>query len=300
MPAARRAAIEKFAREIGVADTDDFPTFLIAWYWHNPNSKDPTGALMEAARRMYGTLTEQRAKEIIEEADSRPKIQDRDELAKFLGLTYAMRKKLDIRVIGACDVSSRTRKQIQKQERRKRQRARRQAKGAKSRADFLVNSFSRLQPWKSEGISKRTWYRRRKLPTQVPEPSTTRLRLRKQDISTASGADVYATLVAASDTSAMSFTVVAQVRAASIKKEDGARTCANGGKGGWGTDLCHPLPCLSSAAHRADGQRLSSPEHLVDHCPHLWPCSPTLERKWTTSRSIAQIVVCGCPAGCRF
>jgi hypothetical protein len=157
MPAARRAAIEKFARAVGVAGTDDFPPFLIAWYWHNSNSKDPAGALMEAAKRMHGVLTEQQAEAIIEEANSRPKIQDRDQLAKYLGLAYAMRKKLDIRVIGACDVGARARKAIQKQERRKREALRRRAKGARTRADFLANSKSREQPWKLEGKSRRTW-----------------------------------------------------------------------------------------------------------------------------------------------
>jgi hypothetical protein len=260
--AARRAAIERFAREIGVADTDDFPTFLIAWQWHNPNSKDSTGALIEAARRMHGTITEEKAEAIIDEADSRPKIRDRDELAKFLGLSYAMRKKLDIRVIGACDVGARARKAIRKQERRKREALRRRAKGARSRAEFLANSKAREELWKRCGMSKRTWYRRGQ-PTQVHEPSTVRLRLRKQDVSTASGADIYATLVWPGTRPDESFlTVVAQVRAASIKKEDEARTCAIGGKGGWGTDLCHLPP--------ADLHSLPPIERMANGCP----CSP--------------------------
>jgi hypothetical protein len=206
---------------------------------------------MEAAKRMHGVLTEQQAEAIIEEADSRPKIQDRDQLAKYLGLTYAMRKKLDIRVIGACDVSARARKAIQKQERRKREALRRRARGAKSRTDFLANSKSRGAPWKRLGVSKATWYRKGQ-PTQVHEPSTTRLRLRKQDISAASG-DVYATLVWPCTGPDESFlAVVRQVHAASIKKEDGARTCLNGGKGGWGTDLSHLSPALHWRAHRAE------------------------------------------------
>jgi hypothetical protein len=151
--AARRSEIERFAREIGAADTDDFPPFLIAWYWHNPNSKDAIGALIEAARRMGCIITEQQAEAIIEDADSQPKIRDRDQLAKYLGLTYAMRAKLDIRTIGACDVGPRARKLIQKRKRRKYDEARRRAKGMKNRADFLANSFSRLQPWRSEGVS---------------------------------------------------------------------------------------------------------------------------------------------------
>jgi hypothetical protein len=228
--AARRADIERFAREISIADSDDFPAFLIGWHWHNPKTKDAIGAVMEAARRMGGIITEQQAEAVVEEADSRPKIRDRDELAKYLGLTYAMRKKLDIRTIGACDVSARARKAIQKQERRKREAARRRASGAKCRADFLANSKTREAPWKRCGMSKATWYRRGQ-PIQVPEPPSTRWRLRQQDIPTASGADVYATLVWPGTWPDESFTVVRQVHAASIREEDGARTCLNGDKG---------------------------------------------------------------------
>ncbi len=46
MPAMRRQEIERIARGIDVADSDDFRIFLVAWQWHNPNSKDAAGALM--------------------------------------------------------------------------------------------------------------------------------------------------------------------------------------------------------------------------------------------------------------
>jgi hypothetical protein len=271
MPAARRTAIEQFARAIGVAGTDDFPPFLIAWYWHNPNSKDPTGALMEAARRMHGTITEQQAEAIIEEADSRPKIQDRDQLAKYLRLTYAMRTKLDIRVIGACDVGPRARKLIQKRKRRNYDEARRRAKGMKRRAEYLAAAKSREEEWRQSGMSKRTWYRRRKSPAQVPEPSTTRLRLRKQDISTPDAGNGFAVSVGASTPSAMSFLTVAQVCTTSVE-EDEPHTCANGGRGD------EPHTCDTPLAFP---DSLPPIERRVNGCP-VW----ALRRSLPTSAGV--------------
>jgi hypothetical protein len=50
-----------------------------------------------------------------------------------------------------------------KEQKRARERARRKKQGTKPRAAYLaVNSTSRLQPWKAEGISRRTWYYRRR------------------------------------------------------------------------------------------------------------------------------------------
>jgi hypothetical protein len=60
--AARRIEIERVARGEGLADTDDFRPFLVAWAWHNKTSKDPIFALREAAGRMLGSITEAEAR----------------------------------------------------------------------------------------------------------------------------------------------------------------------------------------------------------------------------------------------
>jgi hypothetical protein len=110
MPTMRRLEIERYARTIDVADTDDFPHILIAWQWHNiNNSKDPAGALIEAAKRMHGTITEQQAEQIIEEANARPKIRKADALGRYLGLTDKVRTALEITTIGSLDLSKRQR-----------------------------------------------------------------------------------------------------------------------------------------------------------------------------------------------
>jgi hypothetical protein len=48
----RRREIEAHARYVGAADTDDLSRWLIAWVWHNWQSKDQTTAVIECARRI--------------------------------------------------------------------------------------------------------------------------------------------------------------------------------------------------------------------------------------------------------
>jgi hypothetical protein len=65
----RRREIEAHARHVGAADTDDLSRWLIAWVWHNWQSKDQINALIECARRMGRKgMPPAEASEIIEEA----------------------------------------------------------------------------------------------------------------------------------------------------------------------------------------------------------------------------------------
>jgi len=171
MPTMRRLEIERYARTIDVADTDDFPHILIAWQWHNiNNSKDPAGALIEAAKRMHGTITEQQAEQIIEEANARPKIRKADALGRYLGLTDKVRTALEITTIGSLDLSKRQRALRKRERSRARKEMKRRAAGQKSRVEFLATAKSQRQPWKAEGISRRTWYRRRGVAQVRPHP----------------------------------------------------------------------------------------------------------------------------------
>src|SRR6516165_1748135 len=104
--AARRIEIARIARGEDAADSDDFHTFLIAWDWHNPgNTKDRAGALMEAATRMGGTISEAEAEQILQEAATTPQCRSADSLARFLRLTYAKRTQYAIKTIGSIDVN---------------------------------------------------------------------------------------------------------------------------------------------------------------------------------------------------
>jgi hypothetical protein len=158
----RRAEIERFARAIGVADTDDFDRFLIAWHWHNARSKDCVGALMEAVRRMGGIITKEFTEQLIQEAGTKRQIRKPDPLGKYLGLTDGWRTALDIRTIGAVDISSKERARRTKERNRIHKQNKRRERGAKPRSEYEANSILRAKPWEKEGISRATWYHRQK------------------------------------------------------------------------------------------------------------------------------------------
>jgi hypothetical protein len=140
------------------ASTDDFDRWLVPWVQHNAGSKDPVGALMLAAERMGGRITEADAIAIIDFAKASPKARSADAVARQIGLTYLVREKLGITTIGSIDIKKRARKELRKRKARLREEHRRRARGAKPHSE----SLSRTQPWKALGISRSTWERRRK------------------------------------------------------------------------------------------------------------------------------------------
>jgi hypothetical protein len=159
LDAKRRNEIERLARHVGAADTEDFDRYLIAWYWHNPQSTDPLWSLMYAAGRMGGSITEAEASRITEEASIMRRWRKADTMARFLGLKYAVRQKLKIWTIGSIDIGKRSRTVLRKRKAAKRQEALRRAKGARPRAEYEANSLSTTKPWEELGMSARTWYR---------------------------------------------------------------------------------------------------------------------------------------------
>jgi hypothetical protein len=234
MPAMRRLEIERYARALDVADTDDFRSFLVAWQWHNPNSKDAAGALMMAAKRMGGAITAAEAEQVIEEADTVHKCRKADALGRYLRLTDETRTALQIRTIGSVDISKQQRARRRKEQKRALERARRRTQGAKPRTEYLAaNAISRLQPWKSEGISRRTWYYRRKAAAQAPEQASTRWRdQRQQDQATAPRTRLLCSIFAESTRPGSPFPAyqLAQVHGQG-SKVDCPRTCATKGNG---------------------------------------------------------------------
>src|SRR5262245_32116042 len=102
--AKRRNEILRLACYLDVADTEDFDRFIIAWYWHNPQGKDPIWSLMNAAGLMGRDITAEEAEAYTEEASTMYRRRTADALAKLLGLKYAVRQKLKIRTIGATDI----------------------------------------------------------------------------------------------------------------------------------------------------------------------------------------------------
>jgi hypothetical protein len=159
-----RKEIEKHALYKGAAQTEDLGRWLVAWIWFNPWSRKPAEALVEAARRMgRKNLPIVEAEAIVHEARYTNRRMKADALALWLGCTYADREALRLTRIGACDVGPQVWTELRKRKARLREERRRREEGVKPRAEWLAaNSLARTEPWKADGISRPTWYRRRR------------------------------------------------------------------------------------------------------------------------------------------
>jgi hypothetical protein len=95
-----------------------------------------------------------------------PRTEKAEALGRKLKVTDAERAHLKIRTIAPYNVSPLERDQRRKQKKRDRDKLRaeskRRARGIKPRAEYLANSLSARAPWKDEGITRRSWERRRK------------------------------------------------------------------------------------------------------------------------------------------
>jgi hypothetical protein len=79
-----------------------------------------------------------------------------------LHVTKAEWQSLNLRTIAPLDMTRNERKQERKLRNRLRMHHKRRREGMKSRAEYESNSLSRTKPWLAQGISRRTWERRRK------------------------------------------------------------------------------------------------------------------------------------------
>ena len=154
----RRKEIVQHALLVGAMDTEDRSRWLIAWHWHNCKATDPIWSLMEAAKRMGGQITEAEASAITEEASICRKHLSADNLARFLGVTYAQRQALGLTTIGSTNVKKAARRELRKLRARKALMAKRRAAGMRPQSE----SLSTTKPWRELGMSRASWYRRNK------------------------------------------------------------------------------------------------------------------------------------------
>lgn len=95
-----------------------------------------------------------------------------DAVAQLLAVSFAERQTLKLNTIGACDIPARVRKTLVRKAKRERDRLRqaaiRRQAGRLDRSSYEGQSLSRTKPWLAEGISRRTWERRR---ASVASPS---------------------------------------------------------------------------------------------------------------------------------
>jgi hypothetical protein len=100
-----------------------------------------------------------------------------DPLGKYLGINYATRHQLGIRTIGARDVTKRARTLLRKRKDKATKAAKRRANGARPHSE----SRTATKPWRALGMSRRTWYRRRR-GTVGTDSSTIDLRISATDL----------------------------------------------------------------------------------------------------------------------
>jgi hypothetical protein len=96
-----------------------------------------------------------------------PRLDRADALGNRLQLTFEDRAFLRIKTIGACDVTKVQRKRLRtlrnREQARLRAASKRAKRGAVQREQWLAaNSKARTKPWQQQGISRATYYRRRK------------------------------------------------------------------------------------------------------------------------------------------
>jgi len=93
-------------------------------------------------------------------------------LGDSLGLTAKEREMLKITTIRPYDQTVEEREALRKARKRERDRER-QRQRRQPRAEYLAaNHLSRTRPWEAEGITRRTWERRRNKRVASPSPTT--------------------------------------------------------------------------------------------------------------------------------
>jgi hypothetical protein len=144
----------------------DWITYVEAAAWHCPRG-NRRAALLQWLELVCAPLS-MRRRHVLDAILRRfpPRRLRADTIARLLKVTDAERTALRIRTIGACDVSKAERAERSKQRRRVAEKQRRLARGIIPRE----RSLSRTKPWEAEGISRRTWERRRKAVSQIRAP----------------------------------------------------------------------------------------------------------------------------------
>jgi hypothetical protein len=85
-----------------------------------------------------------------------------DKVGFALGVTSDIRRDARVRLIGAIGENPVIRAKAREARKVKSKAAKRRAAGSRTRAEISANSAERIQPWVAEGISRRTYYYRKK------------------------------------------------------------------------------------------------------------------------------------------
>jgi hypothetical protein len=137
-------------------DDDDGRDSIQIMINHLAMLANPRLRIADWLRRCAPWFSESEAEPLIEAALRKPIRWMADTLAARLNLTDAERSRLKIRSVGAVDFTKEQRAQRRREKSRLASEAKRRAVGAKPQSQ----SSSRTEPWKAQGVSRRTWYRR--------------------------------------------------------------------------------------------------------------------------------------------
>ena len=117
--------------------------------WRERETLARMGAvIVRAERAVHGETVEYRGRLV----DPRYRFRT-DTVVELLGVTEA-----EMRV---CDFRHLVSPEIRRERHRLGEERRRRASGMVPRPEYEAGSVSRLEPWRAEGVSRRTWYRRR-------------------------------------------------------------------------------------------------------------------------------------------
>jgi hypothetical protein len=168
----REIAMLVLHRHRGLPDTDDRDVYLeLAAHHLKPKDGDIPFALGNWARRLGATLPERELIRIAETARAKRRQFKADTIGKILRVTYEERCAARISTIGCIDVSKTERTKRRKERRLVEKQNSRRNCGIIPRREYIAKSLTRTKPWLAEGISRRTWYRRRSTqPATAPAP----------------------------------------------------------------------------------------------------------------------------------
>jgi hypothetical protein len=99
---------------------------------------------------------------LIAEVEECPLRWTADKLAWKLKITEADRNRLKITTIGATDLPKAERIKRRKSRKNAARASARRLAGAMTRPDYLATVRRKAEPWKAEGISRATWFRRQR------------------------------------------------------------------------------------------------------------------------------------------
>jgi hypothetical protein len=133
-------------------------------HWREQETVSRIGAVIsraEAAAR--GDRVIYRGKEV----DPRYRFRT-DTIVELLGITEVEMRACNFRHLVSAD--------LRREQHRRNEEKRRRLGGSITRQDYEASSLSRLKPWEADGISRRSWERRRAAPRSVASPCRCRWR----------------------------------------------------------------------------------------------------------------------------